>query len=156
MFTPHYVLCVTCHVSHVTCHMSRVTCHVSHVKNTFFYNFFKKKNYTTKNIGQSGGASRWRVCYQRGLPRLVWEVITNEQNDHSRVKYFCEALGFKYHLGYLWGVPRPPSSLTPLNPYRGGPMGARGGMSEGGDIMSLTPKCDMFLESPRPNLLWPW
>ena len=25
-----------------------------------------------KNIGQSGGASRWRVCYQRGLPRLVF------------------------------------------------------------------------------------
>ena len=24
-----------------------------------------------KKIGQSGGASRWRVCYQRGLPRLV-------------------------------------------------------------------------------------
>ena len=23
-------------------------------------------------IGQSGEASRWRVCYQRGLPRLVW------------------------------------------------------------------------------------
>ena len=23
-------------------------------------------------IGQSGGASRWRVCYQRGLPRLVF------------------------------------------------------------------------------------
>ena len=22
-------------------------------------------------IGQSGEASRWRVCYQRGLPRLV-------------------------------------------------------------------------------------
>ena len=22
-------------------------------------------------IGQSSGASRWRVCYQRGLPRLV-------------------------------------------------------------------------------------
>ena len=22
--------------------------------------------------GQSGGASRWRVCYQRGLPRLVF------------------------------------------------------------------------------------
>ena len=21
--------------------------------------------------GQSGGASQWRVCYQRGLPRLV-------------------------------------------------------------------------------------
>ena len=24
-----------------------------------------------KTIGQSGGASRRRVCYQRGLPRLV-------------------------------------------------------------------------------------
>ena len=23
-------------------------------------------------IGQSGGASRWRVCYQWGLPRLVF------------------------------------------------------------------------------------
>ena len=23
-------------------------------------------------IGQSGEASRWRVCYQRGLPRLVF------------------------------------------------------------------------------------
>ena len=22
--------------------------------------------------GQTGGASRWRVCYQRGLPRLVY------------------------------------------------------------------------------------
>ena len=25
-----------------------------------------------KNIEKSGGASRWRVCYQRGLPRLVF------------------------------------------------------------------------------------
>ena len=24
-----------------------------------------------KQIGQSSGASPWRVCYQRGLPRLV-------------------------------------------------------------------------------------
>ena len=24
-------------------------------------------------IGQSGEASRWRVCYQRGLPRLVFK-----------------------------------------------------------------------------------
>ena len=48
---------VTCHVSHVTCHMSCVTCHVSHV--------------TKKNLKKCGGASRWRVCYQQGLPRLV-------------------------------------------------------------------------------------
>ena len=25
-----------------------------------------------KKIGRSGGASWWRVCYQRGLPRLVF------------------------------------------------------------------------------------
>ena len=30
--------------------------------------------YLQKKIGQSGGASRWRVCYQRGLPRLVLRV----------------------------------------------------------------------------------
>ena len=35
-------------------------------KGRFFENFFKK-------IGQSGGASQWRVCYQRGLPRLVFK-----------------------------------------------------------------------------------
>ena len=27
------------------------------------------------NFLQSGWASRWRVCYQRGLPRLVFQVI---------------------------------------------------------------------------------
>ena len=26
-------------------------------------------------MGQSGGASRWRVCYQRGLPRLVSIIL---------------------------------------------------------------------------------
>ena len=66
-----------CHVSHVTCHVSRVTCHMS--KNIFLHFHYKKKknknkkNYTTKNIGKSAEAYRWRVCYQRGLPRLVLE-----------------------------------------------------------------------------------
>ena len=41
--------------------MSRVMCHVSHV--TFFLFLF----------GQFGEAYRWRVCYQRGLPRLVFK-----------------------------------------------------------------------------------
>ena len=40
-------------MSHVTCHVSRVT--------IFFFIFFL----------QSGEAYLWRVCYQRGLPRLV-------------------------------------------------------------------------------------
>ena len=52
-----------CHMSRVMCHMSRVTYHVSNV--TFFYIFF---------VGQSGKAYLWRVCYQRGLPRLVTAV----------------------------------------------------------------------------------
>ena len=30
--------------------------------------------YPTKNNLQSGGASRWRACYQRGLPRLVFFI----------------------------------------------------------------------------------
>ena len=54
-----HVSCVTCHMSHVTCHVSLVTCHMSH----FFSSLFS---------GQSGEAYRWRVFYQRGLPRLVF------------------------------------------------------------------------------------
>ena len=47
-------------MSHVTCHVSRVTCPMSHV--IFFFFFF----------GRTAEAYRWRVCYQRGLPRLVY------------------------------------------------------------------------------------
>ena len=49
---------------------------------------------------------------------------------------------------FLGESPDPPYPLPPYIPIGGGPMGGQGGMSEGGDIMSLTPKCDMFLESP--------
>ena len=41
-------------MSCVTCHLSCVPCH-------FYFKFFL----------HLGWASRWRVCYQRGLPRLV-------------------------------------------------------------------------------------
>ena len=69
MFTPPSVSCVTCHVSHVTCHVSRITCHMSHVTchmshvTCHFFLFFRP----------SGEAYWWRVCYQRGLPRLVYK-----------------------------------------------------------------------------------
>ena len=55
----------TCHMSYVVCHVSRVTCHVSRVTchMPFFFLFFS---------GQSGEAYWWRVCYQRGLRRLVY------------------------------------------------------------------------------------
>ena len=67
--------CVTCHVSHVTCHMSRATCHVAHVMchmssvTCHIYFFW-----------QSGEAYRWRVCFQRGLPRLVFKNIGNSKH----------------------------------------------------------------------------
>ena len=59
---------VMCHVSHVTRHMSLVTCHVTHV--TFF-------------LLQNGGASWCRVCYQRGLPRLVF---TSGRDSSQKVR----------------------------------------------------------------------
>ena len=65
-----------CHLSHVTCHMSHVTCHVSHV--TFFLLLFS---------GLFGEAYRWRVCYQRGLPRLVSIDLKSSQNFK---KSYCE------------------------------------------------------------------
>ena len=68
--------CVMCHVSCVMCHMSHVTCHMSRVScQNIFFTLFNKKIYVLfvffNKFGQSGGASRWRICYQRGLPRLV-------------------------------------------------------------------------------------
>ena len=50
---------VRCQVSCVMCQVSCVTCQVSG--------------------GQRGGASRWRVCYQQGLPRLVFRSLRNTQ-----------------------------------------------------------------------------
>ena len=58
MFTLH-------HVSHVTRQVSCVGCRMSCV--IFLFLIYS---------GQMGGASRWRVCYQQGLPRLVSLHIT--------------------------------------------------------------------------------
>ena len=46
-------------ISHVLCHMSIFI---------FFLLF----------IRQSGGSSQWRVFYQRGLPSLVYQIITED------------------------------------------------------------------------------
>ena len=63
---------VMCHVSRVTCHMSHVTCHMSKKKKKLHFNIFFSSFFLRKKIGQSGGASRWRVCYQQGLPHIVF------------------------------------------------------------------------------------
>ena len=48
-------------------------CHVSPVTYNYFLILIKIK----KKKLQSGGASQWRVCYQRGLPRLVFTESSN-------------------------------------------------------------------------------
>ena len=39
---------------------------------TIFLVILNLKGHQNRITGQSGEASRWRVCYQRGLPRLVY------------------------------------------------------------------------------------
>ena len=62
MFIPNYVSCVMCKVTRVTCHFFLFILK----KNIYIY-FFLSLNC----FGKKCGATRWRVCYQRGLSRLV-------------------------------------------------------------------------------------
>ena len=64
MFTPKHVSHVRCHVSGIRCYVSRVRC-LMYFFSTFFSLFFR----------QSGGASRWRACYQQGLARIVFSEL---------------------------------------------------------------------------------
>ena len=63
---------VMCHMSRVICHILNVTCHMSHV-NFFFL--------------QSGEAYCWRVCFQRGLPRLVQEQSAKKKRFYIQKWY---------------------------------------------------------------------
>ena len=102
-----------CHVSHVICHVSRVMCHLSRVTYhmSLFFTIKKKINKIKKlhffvihkKIEQSGGASWWRVCYQRGLPRLVfiqleeccyqWVIILSDLHKRRFFHSFEKSLG---------------------------------------------------------------
>ena len=66
MFTSLHLSHVKCHVSHVKCHRSQVTCQM--LQFIYIYIYFVVVVF----FWQSGKASQWRVCYQRGLPRLVF------------------------------------------------------------------------------------
>ena len=97
MFIPLYVSCVMCHMSLVMCHVSHVTCN-------FFFWYLKKKKINKinikflsilwKQIGQCGGASRWRVCYQRGLLHLVSYSVTSLVNTfrYNKVEFVFQLL----------------------------------------------------------------
>ena len=69
-----------------------------------------KKNPSEKN-GQSGGASRWRVCYQRGLPRLVYVYL----KSFTDVKG-CPYMSYNHKVkGYLFTkVPGTPKLSRPV------------------------------------------
>ena len=72
-----------CQMSDVKCHMSCVTCHMS------FFSFFF----------QSGQASQWKVCYQRGLPRLVFNpqmkmtYLSWHKPHMNSIGEVCDSLG---------------------------------------------------------------
>ena len=85
------VSCVTCHVSCVTCHVSHVTCHMSIF---FIFLFF---------FGQSGQAYRWRVCYQRGLPRLVIYILGSSWNNAFYHLYLSRIVLAPFSFLYLCG-----------------------------------------------------
>ena len=63
---------VTCHMSHVTCHLSPVTCHLSPVTCHMPHVNLKKRYIYIHIYGHNSGASRWSICYQGGLPCLVF------------------------------------------------------------------------------------
>ena len=73
-------------MSRVSCHVSRVTCQVSHV--ILFFIFFL----------QSCEACQWRVCHQRGLPRLVSPLVTTSQLQKDG---FCLVMQYPVHITNL-------------------------------------------------------
>ena len=62
-----------CHMSRITCQVSGVRCQVTHI--FILYIFFL----------QSCGASRWKVCYQRGLPRPVLTVTSDKNRKRQKI-----------------------------------------------------------------------
>ena len=98
MFTTQCVSRDTFHMSHVTYQVSGVTCHVPHVTSNSWtvrareLKFCEKVHlippvtchmshgtchlfFSLSFFRHSGEASQCRVCYQRGLPRLVWILL---------------------------------------------------------------------------------
>ena len=79
----HHPPCATFHALHFICHMSCVTCHMSYV--IFFWG----------GGGQNVGVCQRRVCYQQGLPCLVFLhlniflVFWFHKISYSDCLFFC-------------------------------------------------------------------
>ena len=83
-----HVSCVSCQGSRVTFDVSYVTCQVSAII------------FLIKKIGQSVEANWMRVCYQRGLPRLVFIHFQQGQFQGkflgmNKGDFFCWIFGVK-------------------------------------------------------------
>ena len=74
-------------MSNVMRHMSFFTCHVSHTMSMcqVMHKKMKKKKL------QPGGACRWRVCYQRCIPRLVF--VDSKSCRASKLLYWFKSSG---------------------------------------------------------------
>ena len=68
-----------------TCHLSPVTCQIS-TKTKLRQKKLKKYGFflSLKKIGLSCWASRWRICYQRGLPRPA-SIINHRMNSFWKI-----------------------------------------------------------------------
>ena len=102
--------CVIYHMSHFTCCVSCFTCHVS----------------------QISGASRWRVCYQRGINRLVCERFSYLKDRSIQIcllhqfglnlpitlsqKVKCMTLYFLFVIEDLVGLLKQHCSFSPTPP----------------------------------------
>ena len=112
--SPH----TTCQVSGVTCKVSRVTCQVPHLLLLLFlyiaiYIFC---------LGQIGEASRWMVCYEQGLPRLVLPYIRPcrciyQKNTYFQIKFTNAILVFTSWLVPTCRVPRHPHAYNIQQKY---------------------------------------
>ena len=81
MFIPHYV-------SHITCHMSHVKIIFSDIKKSL------------KKSEQCGAASWWRVCYQWGLPRLVFFYLLVDLTRYAGLLIILPCSKFVWHSGH--------------------------------------------------------
>ena len=82
--------CVTYQVSHVMYQVSRVRCHVSGVLSQV-----SRFSSSIFSLFWSVGASRWRVFYQWGLPRLVLLKLVNIHIPFSLWTKESHHLGFE-------------------------------------------------------------
>ena len=76
--------------------MKKGGCHMSPVN--FFLNFFLLNFFL-----QSCGAGWWRVCYQRGLPHLVFIWVEGSRSKMTKwmLRFFCYLYYIQWTLIYI-------------------------------------------------------